>query len=66
MLEKPIPLKLIAFASLGAFVLGFLLFLHSLGSGGGVFAISLMAAGLIACITVIVIAIIRLLKRNKR
>lgn len=65
MLEKPIPLKVIAFASLGALVVGFVLFLHSLGSGGGVFAISLMAAGLIALFTVIVIAIIRRPKRSK-
>lgn len=55
---------LIAAIGTALFILGLALFLHSLGSGGGLFAVSLMLIGAVSTATAIVLAIVRVLKRN--
>jgi hypothetical protein len=64
MLARNVPLKLMAAIGAGLLILGFALFLHSLGSGGGFFAVSLMLIGGTSVVTVIVVAIVRALKRD--
>jgi hypothetical protein len=63
---RNVPLKLIAAIGAGLLILGSALFLHSLGSGGGFFAVSLLLAGAASVVTTIVAAIIRALKPDHR
>jgi hypothetical protein len=59
---KRVPLKFIIAIGAGLLIVGFALFLHSLGSGGGWFAISLMLIGGISIVTAIVFAVVRAVK----
>jgi hypothetical protein len=58
MAKSRLPLKTTFAIGTGLLVLGFALFLQSLGSGGGVFALSLMLIGAICIVASIVLAII--------
>ena len=61
---RNVPLKLVATIGAGLLILGFALFLHSLGSGGGFLAVSLLLIGTTSVVTAIVVAIVRALKRD--
>jgi hypothetical protein len=59
---RNVPLKLIAAIGAGLLIIGLALFLHSLGSGGGFFAVSLLLIGAGFVVISIVVAIVRALK----
>lgn len=59
MLSKPISAKLVAVVGIALFTLGLALFLHSLGSGGGFLAVSLMLIGSVCTVAAIVLAVVR-------
>ena len=61
-----VPLKLVSAFGIGLFLFGFVLFLHSLGSGGGVGAISLMLIGATSLITAVAIGIVRIFQAKRR
>lgn len=59
MAKSRVPLKTSFTIGAGLFILGFVLFLQSLGGGGGEFALSLMLIGAICIVASIVLATIR-------
>jgi len=65
MAKSRLPLKTAFAIGTGLLVLGFLLFLRSLGSGGGVFPLSLMLTGAICIVASIVLAIISGIRKSR-
>ena len=64
MIEIRISLKLIAAIGAVLLIVGFLLFLHSLGTGGAFFPAFLVAVGAILLVVSIVWAIVRFLQKR--
>ena len=64
--KRQVPLKTVIAFGAGLLILGFALFLQSLGSGGGEFPLFLMLLGAVCIVASIVLAIGRsLMKRRK-
>jgi hypothetical protein len=59
---RVISATLLSLAGIGLLIVGFLLFLNSLGSGGGYFAAVLMISGVLLIVTAIVRGIIKLVR----
>lgn len=67
MLRSYVTLKTTVAVGTGFLILGFALFLQSLGRGGGVFALSLMLLGAVCIVISIVLAIVRVIRAiNKK
>ena len=66
MSKHRLSLKLIAALGVGLLILGFALFLHSLGSGGGLGAMSLMLTGATSLVTAVVIGIVRIFRVKRK
>ncbi len=64
--KSRLPLKITFAIGTGLLVLGFALFLRSLGSGGGGFALSIMLIGAICVAASIVLAIIREIRKAQK
>lgn len=63
--KSRLPLKTTFAIGIGLLVLGFALFLQSLGSGGGGFALSLMLIGAICVAASTVLAILRGIRKAR-
>jgi hypothetical protein len=66
MTKNQLPLKFAFALGAGLLILGFTLFLQSLGSGGGVFALSMMLLGAICIVASILLAIFRSVTRGRK